>query len=216
VHVPRGRHRDSSRDPEIQRATVELLAEHGYDRLTIDAVAARAHAGKATIYRRWPGKADLVLDALSTIESPPPEAADTGSLRGDLLALLCDVHEIADESRVQLMAGLVPALRRDAELARAFDDRFVEPRRQAVNAAFDRARARGEIGDEADVELLGAVLPALVIFRVLMMREQVDADFAARVVDNVITPATVRRPEPTATKRRPLRPRPGRSTEGDR
>src|SRR5689334_11946810 len=86
----RGRSRDDSRDPQILQATAQLLAEVGYDRLTMDAVAARAHAGKATLYRRWSSKGELVVDALGcAAHGETPEAApDTGSLRGDLEALV--------------------------------------------------------------------------------------------------------------------------------
>src|ERR1700734_4422967 len=82
----RGRHLDASRDAALRDAALELLAEIGYDRLSIDAVAARAKASKMTIYRRWSGKAELVVDALSCLRKPG-EVPDTGSLRGDLQAL---------------------------------------------------------------------------------------------------------------------------------
>jgi AcrR family transcriptional regulator len=189
------RQRDATRDHDIHHAALELLAECGYDRLTIDGVAARAHAGKATIYRRWPGKADLVVDALGALDEHRLESPDTGTLRGDLLALLCDVEEMVDEQRMSLMAGLVPALRRDAELARRFDERFVGPRQGVVREVFERARARGEIADDADVELLATTLPALVTFRVLIGQHAVDAAFAERVVDHVIPPAAGTTPD---------------------
>lgn len=186
------RQRDVTRDHDIHQATLELLAECGYDRMTMDGVASRAHAGKATIYRRWPGKADLVVDALGAIDNHRLECPDTGSLRGDLLALLCDVEEMVDERRMSLMAGLVPALRRDAELARAFDDRFVGPRQRVVREVFERAQARGEVADDADVELLATTLPALIMFRVLVSQQPVDVAYAERVVDHVVTPAARR------------------------
>ena len=75
-----GRHLDSSRDPVLREAALGLLAEVGYDRLTMDAVAARARAGKTTIYRRWPGKAELVVDAMNSLKGVP-EIPDSGSLR---------------------------------------------------------------------------------------------------------------------------------------
>src|ERR1700679_672658 len=79
----RGRHLDASRDAALRDAALELLAEIGYDRLTIDSVAARAHASKTTIYRRWSGKAELVVDALNCLKDSRP-VPDTGSLSGDL------------------------------------------------------------------------------------------------------------------------------------
>src|SRR5580700_3381924 len=89
--LARGRRRDASRDDALRQATIELLAELGYDRLTIDAVAARARAGKATVYRRWANKAELVADALAQRHAAMA-VPDTGSVRGDFLALIDDKH----------------------------------------------------------------------------------------------------------------------------
>src|ERR1700712_1282335 len=86
-----GRKRDHSRDAEILQAALDVLAETGYDGMTIDMVAARAQAGKATLYRRWPSKAELVLDAVACMKQSdlhPDELPDTGTLRGDLLSMI--------------------------------------------------------------------------------------------------------------------------------
>src|SRR3954470_20086273 len=115
-----GRKRDHTRDPEILEAALDVLAECGYDGLTIDMVAARAKAGKATLYRRWPSKAALVIDAavcmkqgMSRLEDLP----DTGTLRGDLVALIRP-HSMEDsERRMRVMGGVVSMLSRDPQLA---------------------------------------------------------------------------------------------------
>src|ERR1700709_1972136 len=117
-----GRKRDHTRDPEILDAAIEVLAECGYERMTIDMVAARAKAGKATLYRRWPSKAELVIDAVACMKRPdfPPEhMPDTGTLRGDLLAMIRPHSLEESERKLQVMGGLVSMLSRDPQLAAA-------------------------------------------------------------------------------------------------
>src|SRR5580700_5639700 len=101
-----GRPLDASRDVALRDATLALLAEIGYDRLTIDAVAARAHSSKATIYRRWSGKAELVVDALHSLKGSPP-TPDTGSLRGDLEAIAQGATSGDSRFDAQVMIGLI-------------------------------------------------------------------------------------------------------------
>src|SRR5277367_6924805 len=108
----RGRHLDASRDAALRDAALELLAEIGYDRLTIDSVAARAHASKTTIYRRWSGKAELVVDALNCLQRSRP-APDTGSLRGDLESIADNAASTDNQFSTQLMMGLITALAHD-------------------------------------------------------------------------------------------------------
>ena len=108
-----GRKRDLTRDPEILDATLEVLAETGYDGMTIDMVAARAKAGKATVYRRWASKSELVIDAVACMKSADIDfdaLPDTGTLRGDLIAMI-KPHSIEDGAKkLQVMAGLVSML----------------------------------------------------------------------------------------------------------
>ena len=101
-----GRYLDSSRDPILREAALVLLAEVGYDRLTMDAVAARARAGKTTIYRRWPGKAELVVDALNSLKGIP-DIPDTGSLRQDLRALAESITSAESRFGAQVTIGMV-------------------------------------------------------------------------------------------------------------
>src|ERR1700727_2061901 len=107
----RGRHLDASRDAALRDAALELLAEIGYDRLSNDAVAARAKASKMTIYRRWSGKAELVVDAITCLRKPG-EIPDTGSLRGDLEAMASGSDGPDVRFDAQLLLGLVTALAR--------------------------------------------------------------------------------------------------------
>ena len=127
---------DSHRVVAICEAALELLQEVGYDRLTVDAVAARAHASKATLYRHWPqGKAQLVVTALKSRSTPPMVCTDTGSLRSDLLSLLGTVAASLTREDLGLMAGLLLAMRSDEELAAAVRTQVLERQGRPGRAA---------------------------------------------------------------------------------
>jgi len=183
-----GRSRDASRDDTLRRAALDLVTEIGYDRLTMDAVAARAGAGKATVYRRWPNKAELVGDALAH-QHVEGEVPDTGSLREDLAALPGQLLAGQDPLyKARLVTGLASAMLADAELRRAFDS-LAPPTERAVATIIERAVARGEIGAPADPAMLAAILPALGLHRLIFTGGGPDVDYAAAVIDNVLLPA---------------------------
>ncbi|MGN6330103.1 MAG: TetR/AcrR family transcriptional regulator C-terminal ligand-binding domain-containing protein [Motilibacteraceae bacterium] len=182
--------RGARRSDAILDVVLRLLAEVGYDRLTMDAVAAAAHAGKATLYRRWAGKADMVADAIDHLDgSMARELPDSGSLREDLLAVACDFEGYLDDQRLAVLSGMASAMPRDPELARAFQERFVAPRKERVAAVFARALARGEVAADVDVELVATVLPAMLVHRVLLGQGGADENFIGAVVDGVVLPA---------------------------
>jgi AcrR family transcriptional regulator len=182
-----GRALDASRDLAICQATLDLLAELGYDNLTMDAVAARAHASKATIYRRWPGKAALVVDALQRSKGTKPDP-DTGSLSGDLDAMSEGFCSPENSFNAKIMLGLITALAHDAEIREVFRARMIEPRMNAMRSLFERAVERGEVSRECNLDLLGSLLPALMIQQVLITGELPDAEFLAQVRRDVILP----------------------------
>ncbi len=192
-----GRPLDTSRDVALREAALELLAEIGYDRLTIDAVAARARSSKATIYRRWPGKAELVVDALKGLKGPP-QVPNTGSLQADLTALAQGSTSTDSRFDAQLMLGLITALTHDVELRQVVRDRLIDPRHAAFKAVFEQASTRGEIGEVPNLDLLVSVFPALIIQHLLVFGEIPDADFAQHVVRDLILPMAV---APTNTPR---------------
>lgn len=187
-----GRKRDLSRDPEILDAALEVLAETGYDGMTIDMVATRAKAGKATVYRRWASKAELVIDAVACMkkEDLSPEALpDTGTLRGDLVAMI-KPHNIQDaEKKLRVMAGLMSLLASNPELADTAREAIVEPR-AAVNRMFlQRAIDRGEIAADVDIDMIANISQSMVSFRTLMLRKTVTREYLISVLDNVVLPA---------------------------
>jgi AcrR family transcriptional regulator len=187
-----GRKRDHTRDPEILDAALDVLAETGYDGMTIDMVAARAKAGKATLYRRWASKSELVLDAVACMKvsdldltSPP----DTGTLRGDLVALVKSPTIRESERKLKVMAGIVSMIARDPELAAAAEEALVEPRARANRIIFQRAIDRGEIPGDVDIEKLCLIGPAMVAYRTLMLRKPIDREFMIGNIDRIILPA---------------------------
>jgi AcrR family transcriptional regulator len=181
----RGRKRDRSRDDALRHAAIELLAEVGYDRMTIDAVAARARAGKGTVYRRWANKAELVVDALAQRRAAVG-IPDTGSVHGDLAALIDGKGDEDQEFRTRLFSGLVPALLQSPELREAFAR--ASSWSDTVEVVLARGARRGEIVAPNSPELVAAVFPALALYRLVMLGEGPDPAFARTVLDDVIMP----------------------------
>lgn len=182
-----GRHLDSSRDPVLREAALAVLAEVGYDRLTMDAVAARARAGKTTIYRRWQGKAELVVDALNSLKGVP-DIPDTGSLRRDLRALAESITSAEGRFGAQVTIGMVNALARDGELRRVFGEKFIAPRMAGFRVVFERAVARGEMPGGHDLDLLARLFPALALQHLMMSGELPGARLACHIMDEVVYP----------------------------
>ncbi|WP_418058287.1 TetR/AcrR family transcriptional regulator [Pimelobacter simplex] len=183
---------EGNREQEILDATLAVLVDMGYDRLTMDAVATKAKASKATLYRRWEGKAALVIDALMSQKTPLEVPTDTGSLRGDLLAVFCGSGGLTDDHQTAILGSVVTAIGRDAEFAAAFRERFVGPKVAVARQIYQRAHDRGELRDDLDLEILSAALPGIVLHRMFLLGEPATPDLIARVVDQVILPAATR------------------------
>jgi AcrR family transcriptional regulator len=183
-----GSARGPARESAICAAALQLLAEVGYDRMSMDAVAARARASKATIYRRWPGKRELVVHAIRCRGPQQLEPPDTGSLRGDIIATLRSVHEGIGAEDVALLAGVLRAMRGAPELADSLRQQMLEDKRHVGRTIVRRAVERGELGPDADPAVFHEVAPALMFFRVLVTGEPVDDEFFAHVADDVLIP----------------------------
>ncbi|MEB3020840.1 TetR/AcrR family transcriptional regulator [[Mycobacterium] crassicus] len=182
---------DRSRDPAILDAALQGVAEVGYDRLTMDHIAARAGVGKAAIYRRWPSKAVVVADAIAhwRRRQGPVEPPNTGSLRGDIEALVATAPEF-DESgmdTMQVIVGVATAAMHNPVLAAALDDLVLDPPRHVVRVLLDHALARGEIPAGRDLSLIPDVALGLNVLRVMTGRP-VDRVFVRRVLEDVILP----------------------------
>ena len=187
-----GRKRDHTRDPEILDAALDVLAETGYDGMTIEMVATRAKAGKATLYRRWPSKPELVIDAVACMKSSGIDfdnLPDTGTLRGDLVAMV-KAPSIRDaERKMKVMAGIVSMLAGNPELAETARQALIEPRAAVNRIFFTRAIERGEISADLDVEMLCLIGPAMASYRTLMLRKPVDREYLMSIIDRIVLPA---------------------------
>jgi AcrR family transcriptional regulator len=194
---PLGRKRDASRDPEILRAALDELAESGYERMTMDAVAARAGTGKATIYRRWPSKAQLVVDAIASTGRKAITGADlpdTGSLRGDLLALADIGLGEENSGKLRILAGLISALPHHPDLAAIVGERLVAPRTALMRELLERAVARGEIAPGRDLSMMALTGPAMTVYRVMITSQPMDRAFYAAMVDEILLPMATGKP----------------------
>jgi AcrR family transcriptional regulator len=163
-----GRPRSEESHRAIIRATIELLLETGYRALTMEGVRARAGVGKATIYRRWSSKEELVRDAIVVLHGDV-EAPDTGSLRGDYHGMGARVRAAAGRvGAATLMPRLLGDVANDPELHAIFYENLVAPRRAEMRAVLERAVARGEIRDDVDVELMIDLFAGPVVYRLLI------------------------------------------------
>lgn len=180
---------EGERASEIHEAVIRLLVDHGYDKLTFDAVAAEVRASKATLYRKWPTKAALVVE--SVVEAVCPsllERPDTGSLRGDLLFGGCQDRGLTS-GLPGLLGAVMPALHRDEELFDEFQARFLGPMREEALGTFRRAQERGEIGPHADLERLASILPAMAVHQAVVFGHNCDVADITSIVDEVVLPA---------------------------
>jgi len=184
---------EGDREQQILDATLQVLGDVGYDRLTMDAVATRAKASKATLYRRWNGKVALVIDALLSVKGPHA-VPDTGSLREDLLQTFCGVGGLTDHTAVATFASVLTAISRDAEFAAAFREQVIGPKAAVGRAIFERAQARGELRDGLDLDLLSPALAGICLHRLFLMGLPPDQDMIRRVVDQIILPAALKDP----------------------
>jgi AcrR family transcriptional regulator len=186
---PPGRPRSAQSHEAIVRATLELLAEVGFERLTMEQVQRRAGVGKATIYRRWASKSELVKEAIQYFSAELP-VPDTGALRTDYAIVAAAVVAIAqDRNAALLMPRLLTEVSHDPELHAIFTAQLVEPRRAVVRTLFERAIARGEVRDDVDVELVTDMLVGPVLYRFMIEGDDLRpaAERAPRVLDLLLS-----------------------------
>jgi AcrR family transcriptional regulator len=183
----RGRRRSERSHEAILVATQSLLLERSYRELTIEGIAARAGVGKQTIYRWWPSKAALVLEAYlagsEAVAQPAPGRSTREDVRG-LVGWLIAV--LAEPTGGRVVSGLVGDLQHDADLAEGFRRDVVPARREAMLAALERGRERGEVRPDADLELAVDALHGAVFYRLLLSGEPLDDGFAARLTDQIV------------------------------
>ena len=184
----RGRPRSEKARVAILESAAELLLERGLSAVSMDAVAERAGVSKATIYRWWPTKETLALDALfNEWAAATPAMRDTGSLRGDLLALLRPWARLASSRPYgRVIAGLLTQAQTNPEFAVEYRSRFVEPRRGQAREAFRRSIERGEIPGDTKVEVAIDMLYGPLYHRLLHGHAPLNDRFVRDVVETVV------------------------------
>jgi AcrR family transcriptional regulator len=184
------------REAELYDAALQLLAETGYEALTMDAVAARAHASKATIYRLWQGKSRLVAAAIRHMKSKDPHEIDTGSIAGDLHMFAGEIGKVAAEN-AQLVTAIARAVQLEPELRIVLTECFLEPDTDAVGMMLQRAVERGEI-DAANPALtrIAPLVFSVILGRPVIEGAPVDEASLLDLVDSILLPALAVRPAP--------------------
>jgi len=184
----RGRPRSEHADRAIINAALGLFAESGAEGLCIEKVAARAGVGKATIYRRWPGKEDLLLDALASLRAPLPKPKGQ-SVRDDLVALLDAMRaESVDPRQARQFALLLGEGAKYPRLIERYVEAVIEPRRDVFRAVLRRGVATGELRENMNVEMAVDMLTGAVLAKTSRLsHERADRTYGRRVVDELLT-----------------------------
>jgi AcrR family transcriptional regulator len=181
-----GRPRDPHVEAAIVQATLELIDEQGYARLTLEAVAARAGVGKATIYRRWPGKEELAVHAVATVTEIRTPGRLPGPLREDLVTLL---ERIQRKHAATMVGRLITRLVGESpELMRCYCEQVIEPRRARLLGRLQRAVDEGELRPDLNLEDLNDALLSPVMYGVLVGRSArvQGRAYVERIVDLVL------------------------------
>jgi AcrR family transcriptional regulator len=189
-HQALGRPRDERIDDEVVAAVLDVLLAGGYRAVTIDGIARRVHRARTSIYRRWPSKRHLVAYAVvSTLGENPAE--DTGVLRNDLEAVVRTLVNAFLGPLGRALPGLVADMAQDPELAEAIRQQVIAARRQWMREAFVRARARGEVREDLDIELVLDMLTGPFYYRTLFGHAPMTRRVAREVVDYVLRVVSV-------------------------
>jgi AcrR family transcriptional regulator len=166
---PPGRPRSAEADEAILRAALDLLARDGYGALTMERVRERSGVGKATLYRRYGSKEELVRAAIAHLNSDIPMPPDTGSVLGDFAATVQTILAgAARTGALALMPRLLSEVAGDPEMHALFSEHLVEPRRRVVRGIVERAKERGEIRDDVDSDLAVDLMVGPFIYRVIV------------------------------------------------
>jgi AcrR family transcriptional regulator len=191
-HRRPGRPRSERADRAIIDAALDLYAETGPEGLCIEKVAARAGVGKATIYRRWPGKEDLLLDAIAALKAPLPEPAGR-SVREDLVTLLGAMRDaVADPRRAREFALLLGEGAKYPRLMARYVETVLEPRREVIRSVLRRGVATGELRASVDIDAALFMLTGAVIARGKYEPGSIPPGYVERVVDELLLGLTPR------------------------
>lgn len=177
-----GRPRSEEREREILEATLVALVEDGFDAMTMEGVAARVGAGKATLYRRWQNKAELVAHAIRQHVAPRPRPTDTGDIRTDLRTLIDALYLGYSGTDGRLIAAFTAERMRHPELAAEFDRQFLDERRAHTRSLLHSAVIHGQLPADSDVDLLSNVVPALMLYYLTFDKDGLTNDLVERII----------------------------------
>jgi AcrR family transcriptional regulator len=176
--------RGADRTEAIMRTTLELGQEIGYARLSIEAVVARAGAGKHTVYRRWSSKGALLLDSLLSLNEPGLDYPDTGDVVADLRAqIYAAVDLLAGPSFGPLFQALIGEAQHDSQIAAALNERFIAPQADKTVARLKAARDQGQLSPGFDLDLAMAILSGPLYFQFLITQEPLTHEYVDRILD---------------------------------
>lgn len=187
-----GRPRSEDSRKAILRSTLKLLQETGFPDLSIEAIAADADVGKATVYRWWPNKAALVADAFSSSADEELRFPDTGSVRSDVSIQMKHLVRVLRGRRGRIVAALIGGGQSDPELIEAFRDRFMMPRRREAYGILRRGIARGELPKELDLDLALDTLYGALYMRFLIRQTGLTEEYVDEVVSLVLVGAAAK------------------------
>ena len=188
-----GRPRDERIDIEVVAAVLSTLQRGGYGAVTIEGIARRVNRARTSIYRRWPTKRHLVAYAVVSEMGENP-AADTGTLRDDLEAAVATLLKAFGGPLGQALPGLVADMARDEELAQTIRSQVLATRRDSMREAFERARARGEIRADLDIEMVLDMLTGPFYYRILFRHAPINRRSTRTAVEYVLRVAAVPTP----------------------
>lgn len=179
----RGRPRDEEARARILQGALELLEESGYSNITTDSIAERAGASKATIYRWWPNKSAVLLEALREAVAQETPFPDTGDLAEDIRIQLRNFSTLLTGPRGRSFAGFIGAAQSDPEIAESFRTVWVEPRRRQAKTVLRKHQERGSLGKDVDLGHLLDLLYGPFYFRLLAGHQPLCRDFADAIAD---------------------------------
>jgi len=199
-----GRPRSEHARQAILRSTLRLLQHIGFAELSIEAVAAQAGVGKATVYRWWPNKGALVVDAFASSTEDKLHFSDTGSVYEDMSLQMKQVISIFRSRRGRIVAALVGGGQSDPELLEAFRERFLWPRRREAYKTLRRGIERGELRENLDLDLVLDILYGSIYMRFLIRHDDLSESYVSEVCRVVLDGAAGngRRPHSAGERKR--------------
>jgi AcrR family transcriptional regulator len=183
---PPGRPRSENARQAILRSTLKLLRKTGFEQLSIEAIATDAGVGKATVYRWWPSKGALVVDAFASSTEDELRFPDSGSVYGDMALQIKQFLAVLHSPRGRIVKAVIGAGQSDAKLLEEFRSRLLRPRRQWAYQTLRRGIERRELPENLDLDLVLDVLYGAIYMRFLIRHDELSEDYVRDVCRMVL------------------------------